>query len=146
MAKSKVATIEEITKKWLEITPTRVSYYEAGINTPDEDWATNTIAAMGAYKGAVQAADIGRRFAGGVKKVGTEKWKRKALELGVDRYGPGVLAAGDDYKAGFAPFIEVIEGTDLPDRKPRGDPANIERVKKLADALFKKRLALIGAT
>ncbi len=82
---------------------------------------------------------------GGIKKAGTAKWKKKASTLGVQRYGPGVQAAGDDYKAGFAPYQAVISGVVLPERRPRGDPANTQRVSVMSAALTAKRIALLGA-
>ena len=145
MAKAKIRSTEDIAKKFEEVTPGRSAYYSLGVEDPLEDWETNTVAAMAAYKGAVSAADIGKRFIGGAKRAGTAKWKRKAVEVGVDRYGPGVSASIPDYKAGIDPYVSVIAATDLPERKPRGDPANMKRVEVLAQNLHKKRLALIGA-
>jgi len=145
MVKAKIGSIEEITKKFIEVTPGRAPYYESGIEDPKEDWETNTVLASSAYKAAVTAVDIAKRFTGGVKKAGTAKWQRKARELGVDRFGPGVIAAEGDFKTGFDPFVAVIAATEMSARKPRGDPANYKRVEEIGTALFKKRLALIGA-
>jgi hypothetical protein len=145
MTKAKIGSIDEITKKFIEVTPGRSAYYESGVKAPKEDWETNTVNAMGAYKAAVSAADIGKRFAGGAKKSGSGKWQRKAVDVGVSRFGPGVTASEPDYKSGFDPFVSVIAGTDLSPRKPRGDPANYRRVEEIGAALTKKRLALIGA-
>jgi len=145
MAKAKIRSVEEIAAKWKEITPGRRAYYEAGIKDPLEDWETNTALAQAAYKAAVGAADIGARFLGGVKRAGTAKWKRKAMAVGPDRFASGVEVAEEDFKTGFAPHQAVIAATDIPDRKPRGDPGNYERSKKIGTALYQKRLALIGA-
>ncbi|TSA40265.1 hypothetical protein D4Q85_00065 [bacterium] len=145
MGKAKIGGIDDITAKFVEVTPGRSAYYEAGVKNPLEDWEANTVAAAAAYKAAVGAADIMRRFTGGAKKAGTAKWKRKAAEVGVDRFGPGVIASEADFKEGFEPFVAVIAGTEMPERKPRGDPANYKRSEAIGTALFKKRLALIGA-
>ncbi len=145
MAKAKIRGIDDITAKFIEVTPGRAPFYESGVRDPLEDWEAQTVAAAAAFKAAVSAADIGKRFAGGARRAGTSKWQRKAIDVGVDRFGPGVLAAEADFKAGFDPFHSVITATEIPDRKPRGDPANYDRVKKIGEALFKKRLALIGA-
>jgi len=144
MAKAKIRPVEEITKKFIEVTPGRASYYAAGVESPLRDWEANTTLAAAAFKGAVTAADIEKRFLGGVKKAGTAKWKRKATSVGVDRFGPGVIAAEEDYKSGLEPFVAVIAATELPERKPRGSPENLKRVAAIATALFKKRLALVG--
>ena len=145
MAKVKIKPLTAIADKWAEVTPGRASYYEAGVRDPLEDWEEATVAAQAAYKAAVSAADIGKRHSGGVKRAGTAKWQRKAIDLGVGRFGPGVMAAKDDYNDGFAPYQAVLAATDMPARKPRGDPANNERTKVLNTALFKKRLAMVGA-
>lgn len=145
MVKAKIGTTEEITSKFIEVTPGRSSYYESGVKDPKEDWETNAVLASGAFKAAVTAPDIAKRFTGGVKKAGTAKWQRKAIELGVDRFGPGVIASEADYKTGIDPFVAVIAATEMSARKPRGDPANYKRVEEIGTALFKKRLALIGA-
>ena len=145
MAKAKIRSAEEIADKWAEITPGRSGYYAAGVEDPLEDWETNTSLAQAAYKAAVSAADIAARFLGGVKRAGTAKWKRKAMAVGPSRFSEGVAVAKDDFRTGFAPHQAVIAATEIPDRKPRGDPANYERSKKIGTALHKKRLALIGA-
>ena len=145
MPKVKIKDMVDISDKWAEVTPGRASYYEAGVRNPLENWEDATIAAVAAYKAAVSAADIGKRQAGGVKRAGFAKWQRKSVDLGVGRFGPGVIAAKDDYNNGYAPFQSVLAGLELPARKPRGDPANQERTKVIGTALFKKRLALVGA-
>ena len=145
MAKAKIRPTAEIADKFIEVTPGRSAYYDAGVSDPLEDWETNTVLSQAAYKGAVSAVDIAKRFAGGVKRAGTAKWQRKAKDVGVDRFGPGVLASRQDFVLGFDPFNAVIAATDMPARKPRGDPANYKRSEVIGTALHTKRLALIGA-
>lgn len=145
MPKPKIRTAEEIGAKWKEVTPGRVAYYESGIEDPLEDWETNTKIASAAFKAAVAAPDMQARFLGGVAKAGTAKWKRKAKAIGPRRFSEGVEVAEEDFVTGFEPMQAVIAATEIPERKPRGDPANWERSKKIGAALYKKRLALIGA-
>jgi hypothetical protein len=145
MVKVKVRDLATIAKKWVEETPKRASYYEAGVKTPKEDWAIEAIAAAPVYKAAVSAANIDKLFSGGVKRAGTAKWQKKAIDLGVTRFGPGVSAAETDYSSGFGPFRDEIERVDLPERGPRGSDGNWERSKKLGKALNIKRLALKAA-
>jgi predicted aminopeptidase len=138
-------SVADIAKKYGDVTPGRASYYQEGVKAPKKDWAQNAAAASEAYKAGVARAAQQNMFAGGVKKAGTEKWQRKASTVGVDRYGPGVRAAQEDYGAGIAPFIDEINRVTLPTRKMRGDPANIDRVRTLNEALAKKRLSLRAA-
>lgn len=141
-----IRKLEEIVKKWADVTPTRAPYYEAGVRSPLKDWATEAAAAEKAWETGVQNAITDKRFEAGVKRVGTAKWQRKTLELGVARWPDGVRKARDDYAAGYRPFYETIAALTLPMRGPKGDPRNIERVKVIADALHKKKLELRGKT
>ncbi|RLC34283.1 MAG: hypothetical protein DRZ76_02960 [Candidatus Nealsonbacteria bacterium] len=140
----KIKPIDQIVKKWTEVTPGRAPYYEAGIRNPREDWATRAAAAESAWASGVQDAITQGRFAKGVKRAGTEKWQRKALEVGTRRWPEGIRAAAPDYQSGFAPYHDTLARLTLPERGARGDPKNIERVRVIAQALHKKRLELLG--
>jgi len=142
----KVKSLEEIKKKWAEVTPNRAPYYEAGVRAPREDWASRTASAESAWSQGVQEAISQGRFAKGVRRAGTDKWQRKALAVGVRRWPEGVRVAAEDYASGFAPYRDVIERITLPERRAKGDPANIERVRVLANALHKKKLELLGTS
>jgi len=145
MPKPIVPSPDEVAKKWGEETPRRATYYEK--NTPEaaDRWATEAGAAAENFKAAVQAADIGRKFSGGVKKAGAAKFKRKVESVGIGRFGPGVSAAVEDMKTGVDPYLPLIAATEIGARKPRGDPSNYDRVKKIGDALHAKRLAVLAA-
>lgn len=141
----KTKPISEVAAKWSEVTPGRSRYYEAGVRNPREDWGSQTQASGPIYQQAVQAGDIGRRYSGGVRRAGTQKWQRKAIEVGIPRFGPGVIAAKGDFEAGFAPMLETIAAVTLPARAPRGSEQNLERVRAVTTALAAKRLALRAA-
>jgi len=138
-----IKPLDVIVDKWKRRASIAGPDYEAGVRAPKEDWATATAGAEDAWEGGVQAAVAEKRFMKGATKAGTAKWQRKAIELGVKRYPEGVNVAVDDYKAGFGPFAEEISKVTLPERGPKGDPRNIERVKVIADALHKKKLELL---
>jgi hypothetical protein len=142
MVKAKVPTTDSAAKKWASVTSSRTSDYLAGVTNPKKDWATGAAGAAASYKAAVASANIDKKFSGGVQKAGTQKWQNKAKTLGADRFGPGVNAAQNDYQSGVDPYLAVIAGTDLPDRKPRGDPGNYARVQAIGSALFAKRVAM----
>ena len=130
-----VKNIAKIAEKWARVTPQRSADYEAGVKDPVRDWATNTVAANAAWKAGIAEASAKDRFSKGVQKVGTEKWKRKAVEVGPARFSQGVQVAQPDYEKGFAPFRDTIEKTVLPPRFAKGDPRNIDRVRVIAAAL-----------
>lgn len=142
----KIKSAAEIARKWAEVTPGRASFYEAGLEGAADDWLRGASGAAGNYRSAVQAGDIERRYAGGVRRAGGDKWLRKARTLGVDRYGAGVAAAEEDMASGLEPYVSVIAGLTLPARKPRGDSANYARSEAVGKALAAKRVQLmVGA-
>lgn len=126
-------------EKWARVTPQRAQDFEEGVQSPRRDWAQATGEANARWKEGVQQASQQDRFQKGVKAAGSEKWQRKTQELGPARFGQGVQAAEDDFRQGFEPFAQTIEATNLPQRFPKGDPRNIERVKILNQALHKKK-------
>lgn len=133
----KTKPLEKVVAKWQARATAAVEDYRFGIENPKVDWATAAAAAQAAWAQGVQQAAAEGRFAGGVKKAGTEKWKRKALEVGAARYASGVAAAVTDYANAIADVLRTIEGISLPPRGPRGDPRNYERVKVIGDTLHK---------
>jgi len=145
MPKLIVKPTTDVVTKWVEETPKRSTYYEKYTPAAADRWFANATAASTTYKAAVQAADIDKRFSGGLKKAGASKFVRKVTSVGVGRFGPGVSAAKDDYDAGVKPYLEELAKIEVPARKPRGDPGNYARVSTIGDALHKKRLALLAA-
>jgi len=141
-----VKSAAQIAEKWAEVTPARASYYEAEAPAAGAEWEANTTAAGGTYKAGISVAGIEKRFIGGVKRAGAEKFARKVKDVGVARYGPGVAAAKADMAKGVADYVSVLEGLEIPDRGPRGSAANYAIVQKVGDALHKKRLAVLAAT
>jgi len=136
----KVKPIDIVARKWQERASVATEDYKYGIQTA-EDWAAAAERAYDRWAKALQAAIAEKRYVGGVRAAGTEKWKRKALEVGADRYTSGVRAAVDEYQKVMAEVLRVIEGVTLPEKGPKGDPKNIERVRVVADALHKWALA-----
>ena len=141
-----VKSATEIAKKWALVTPARASYYELEAPAAGGKWEERTTASGGVYKAAISAAGIQDRFVGGVKKAGAAKFSRKVKDVGVDRYAPGVAAAEADMAKGVAPFRDILDGLEIPDRGPRGSPGNYAIGQKVGDALHKGRLALLAAT
>ena len=136
-----IKSLSSIREKWTRVTPMRAEDYRLGIENPRRDWADATLAQAETYKaGVIEAANKGL-FAKGVTKAGTKKWKEKSLQKGPGRFSEGVMVAGKDYEAGFAPYRDVIEKTTLPPKFPKGDPRNIQRVAVIAAALRERRLS-----
>jgi len=137
---AEIKALAAIREKYARVTPARSEDYAAGIEAPKRDWSAATAAAEGAYDEGVQAAVSRGAFKKGVTAAGTDKWKKKAASVGVDRWGPGVRAGVDAYEAGYGEYRAVIEGVKLPPAYPRGDPRNYARVQAIGEALHKKRI------
>jgi len=148
MVKLVVKTLEDTVKRWVEETPKRAAYYELYTPAAGKRWEEHTVGAMDTYKAAVTAIGIERRFAGGVRRVGAPKFVNKVKKVGIARFGPGIVAAEDYYKGGIDPFLKRLAEIDVPERKPRGDPANLKRVevifKELHELRLKRLAELIG--
>jgi hypothetical protein len=135
----KIKSAAEIAAKYVRVASTRGDDFKAGVSDASVQWAEPTQAAAASYAAGTQDAITRGAFAKGVGRVGTDKWRRKVIATGVDRWPAGVRAAQKDFEDGFAPVQDVIARTQasLPPRKPRGDPGNGARsdmmVKALAD-------------
>lgn len=139
-----IRSIEQIAKKFAQVTPGRTEDYRFGVENPRRDWMAATAAAESAYEGGVTQAIAKKRFGKGVKTAGTSKWQRGAIEKGTARWGPGVSLAQDVYATAFAPFRDAIERCTLPPRYPRRDPRNLDRVKAIVNALVAAKEQRLG--
>ena len=145
MAKMTVPGSAETAEKWANETPARASYYENKTVGAGSVWESQTKAAAKTFKQAIQAADIDRRFSGGVARAGGAKFDRKVKDVGVERWGPGIAAAQPDMQTGIDPYLAELAAMTISDRGARGDAKNYGIVKEVGDRLHKKRLALLGA-
>ena len=135
-----IKPLDQIAEKYTSVTPGRASFYASGVANPKADWETNTKAAAGNWASGVQAAIGKQLFAKGVTSAGTGKWQKKATTIGVDRWGAGVSAAGDDYKNGFSKYHGVLTSLKTTPRKETGNPANYTIVQQIGDALHKAKV------
>ncbi|KKN37955.1 hypothetical protein LCGC14_0758420 [marine sediment metagenome] len=141
----KVKDISKSTDKWAENAGRSAEAYATEAEAAATAWASKTAAAAGNYNQAITAPGIKERFRRGVIRAGAEKFARKIRDVGRDRFSPGITAAVTDYKAGAEPYFSTLAALTLSARKPKGDPANYNRVMEVGKALNAKRLALLGA-
>lgn len=139
-----VKPIEASAIKWTDNASRAAPEFAANAAAAAEQWARNTAGAVDTFGQAISAPGIKNRFRAGVVRAGAAKFARKINDVAKDRFGPGVNAAKDDYKAGAEPYFSTIAGLSLSARKPKGDPANYKRVEEVGKALNAKRLALLG--
>lgn len=142
----RVKDLSSSAQRWSSRASGAAGDYATEAAAAGDRWQTNTSGAAGVYQQAVSAAGIQDRYRRGVQRAGSAKYTRKITEVGQSRYSTGVQAAVDDWRTGFEPFANTIAGLTLPQRRPRGDPGNIERVRAVASALNARRLAALGST
>jgi hypothetical protein len=109
--------------------------YTDGVKVAGNDWETNTRSAGDNYAAGVQQAIGDRRFERGVSEAGASKYVSRASTLGAQRFVTGVQAAEGDWSKGAAPYLQAIASLDLPPRRPKGDPANMQRAQAVAARL-----------
>jgi len=137
---AEIKSLSAIRDKWTRVTPGRIEDYKIGVKNPKRDWEQETIGAKDNWKSGVDQAAAKDLFAKGVQEAGTKKWQDKALTKGPGRFAEGVYIAGPDYERGFAPFREAIARVDLGPRFPRRDPRNLERVRRVVEALIQEKI------
>jgi len=137
---AEIKSLAAIRDKWTRVTPGRTEDYKLGVTNPKRDWAEETLASKDNWKAGIDAAAAGDLFGKGVAKAGSKKWQEKALKKGPGRFAEGVYIAGPDYEKGFAPFRDAIERVDLGPKFPKRDPRNLERVKRVVDALIEEKI------
>jgi len=138
---AEIKSMSNIRDKWTRVTPGRTEDYKLGIQNPRRDWAAEAIAAKENWKAGIDAAAGKGLFEKGVAKAGSKKWQEKALKNGPGRFAEGVYIAGPDYESGFKPYHDAISRVDLGPKFPRRDPRNLERVKRVVDALVETKIA-----
>lgn len=141
----KVKDITASTTKWSDNASRAAGEFAANAEASAELWAGNTAKAADNFHMAITAANIKERFRRGVVKAGAAKFARKIRDVARDRFGPGVAAAIEDYKTGAEPYFATLAALTLSPRKPRGDPANYNRVQEVGKALNARRLAQLGS-
>lgn len=136
----KVPDISRVAAKWQQNAGNATGSYTDGVQNPKEDWKQATLAGAENYKLAVTKAANDGRFQKGVQRTSTDKQIQASVQKGSERFGQGVALAGPDFQEGMAPVLAVIAGTQLPPKKPKGDPSNIQRVAALAAAQHQAKL------
>jgi len=137
---AEIKSLSAIRDKWTRVTPARTEDYKLGIQNPKRDWASETAAAEDNWKAGIDGAAAKGLFGKGVAKAGSKKWQEKALKKGPGRFAEGVYIAGPDYETGFKPYRDAIERVDLGPKFPRRDPRNLDRVKRVVDALITEKI------
>lgn len=135
-----IRSIDTIASKWKDVTPLRLDIYRANVTAPLRDWEKETLAAKSRRDEGLRAAIADGRIDRGIKAAGLEGWRKPTVSKGPTRWAEGVAVGEPEYRAGFAPFRDVIERTDPGPKYAKGDPRNWERSKKIGLALHDKKI------
>jgi hypothetical protein len=138
---AKVTSIQQGAAKFVSRAAAASTDYAAAAIEAAPDWARNTAAAEANFAAGVQAAIAEKRFGSGVAKAGPDKYRRGVEMKGANRFGPGVAAAEPDYIAATEPFYRALATINYPPRRPTRDPANIQRVQAVINAMIAAKKA-----
>jgi hypothetical protein len=141
MPRIQVKPADQVAAKWQQRSQGAGQAYKDGVEDPNVQWAENTANAADAYRDGVTQA-IGRNaFANGVKRGGNAAWSAGASKKGVQRWAPGIAQAKDAFVEGTQPVFDALARLDLPPRRPKRDPANMERVQLVVKTLGDYKMA-----
>ena len=135
-----IGDLGTIGSKWSQRAGQSQQAYQQGVeDSSDQEWESETLDAAQNWEQGVQQAAANDQFEAGVSST-TKSWQERAATLGPGRFSEGVRESEDEYEAGFSPYRDVIEGTNLPARGPRGDlDTNMQRSRAMASALVERR-------
>ncbi len=136
-----IKPLEKVLAKYKQNASAAGGSYTDGVNFPKRDQAEAAIAAKDAFAQGVQEAIAQDRFAKGVAAAGSAKWKEKATGVGAQRFAPGITAGANDFAKGVAPYLDALRNVTLPVRMPKGNEANLERVRTVNTALRATKLS-----
>lgn len=107
--------------------------YQKGVAGAGAAWQEGAAASEDNYNQGVQAAIARGAFRRGVQAAGAAKYQERATTVGPQRYTQGVQVGAGDYARNVAPHLDAMRNATLAPRRPKGDPANIERVRQVND-------------
>lgn len=131
--------VGSIAQKFVTRAQAAAGDYKSGVQNAGGTWEQNTAASEATYEAGVQQSITNKKFAKGVAGKGG-KFQTNAVNLGSQRYGPGVANAASAYQAGMAPVLQVLQGLQLPAKGFRGSPQNQARANAVSQALAAWRM------
>lgn len=133
-----VPSAVEIARRFVKYTPAREDRFEDGVRDPAKDWEKETSESEPNYEKGVTEAIKRKAFGKGVKRCGTARQQAKTI-LNLPRWTEGIQNSAADMAAAMEPVVRVLESVKYPQKYPKGDPRNYERVKAVGMALRKAK-------
>ncbi len=131
----RVKDLGTVAKKFVRNAQAASGDFVEGAKAGAQDWESNTAASEDNYAAGVQAGINRKAFGKGVRAAGAGKYLAKVVQVGADRFRTGIGAAEAEFSKGMGPVLQTIAGITLPPRRPKGDPANMERANVVASTL-----------
>lgn len=130
--------IGSIATKFVQRAQAAAPDYKTGVQGAGATWEQNAGAAEQSYEAGVQQSITNKKYSKGIQGKGG-KYSTNAVNLGSQRYGPGVANAQQAYQTGMQPVISALQGINLPAKSFRGSPANMQRANVVASTLAAMR-------
>ena|SRR5213083_871166 len=137
----RIKDVGSLAKKFVQRAQGAGGDYKSGVEQAAGDWESATKAAEQSYRDGVTAAAADGRFGRGVAAAGGAKYQQRASTLGAQRYPTGVAASEGEWAKGTAPYLQALSSMTLTPRRPKGDPANMQRANDVATRLRAMRVA-----
>jgi len=130
-----VKPLDQIVSKWTTNAGAASNYYTQGAIAAATKYATNAGAAGPTYNAGVQQGIARNAYQTGVQQAGAGKYSTGVQTKGAVRYAGGITAGKAAFQSGMQGVIGVLQGLSLPARGATGDPANLQRVAVIDNAL-----------
>lgn len=113
--------------------------YQQGVqNTSSQEQQQGALDGATNWESGVQDAIANNSYQRGVQNPDAD-WQSRALELGTQRFGPGIQASTDKYSSAVQPFFDGLEQLSLEPRGARGSQQNFQRSQRVGQRLHEIR-------
>lgn len=131
---------QEVAQKYANRSASASGDYVDGAKKTSKDQSARAIASKEIYKQSLQESFTSDRYAKGLQKAGTQKWKEGVERKGQSRYAEGVSAGVNDYVTESSQYDSARSAADNMPRGLKGSAQNLNRVKAVVDALRAKKV------
>lgn len=127
MAGIRVKDISKSAERFAQRGAAAQKEYLEGLAGTGAAWQEETANSEQNYEAGVQAAMGRKAFGRGVRKSGGQYFEQRAIQVGGQRFAPGIIAGKDNWAEGSKPYLEAAKGIQLPAAGPKGAAQNAER-------------------
>ncbi len=120
--------------------------YERGIS--DADWATNAGSSESEelYQQKLRESFTRNARQNGIRKVGNDEWKKRAMEKGAPNIAPGMRNSVDKWQKNTQPYFDELASLNLEPKVADVEQNVMNRVLPIAKALHARKLREQGSS